>query len=270
MEKTTVEQQGILRKMKSEYADPVRYFLNLDDSKAMEMNRALHREFCLEWTGAIHCIHCGKSIRKTYGQGFCYDCFRSAPEAAPCIIRPELCEAHLGRGRDPDWERDHHMQPHVVYLAQTSGIKVGITRSAHVPTRWIDQGAHRVAVIAETPYRYLAGRIEVELKQYLTDRTDWRKMLVDERDDDDLAQIRSRLAAFLPGDLAPYAVDEGRITEFNYPVESYPDSVQSIALEKERRITGILTGIRGQYLYFDGDRVINMRKYSGYCIRAGY
>lgn len=270
MEKTTVEQQGTLRKMKTEYADPVRYFLNLNGSAAFEVNRALGLPFHLGWTGAINCINCGKPIRKTYGQGFCYDCFISAPEASPCIIRPELCEAHLGKGRDVEWEKKNHMQPHVVYLAQTSGIKVGITRSNNMPGRWIDQGARRIAVVAETPYRYLAGRIEVELKQYLTDRTDWRKMLIDERDEDDLEPVRARLAAFLPGDLAEYAVSEGRITELNYPVERYPRRVEAIPFEKVRRIDGTLTGIRGQYLYFNGDQVINMRKYAGYEVKAGF
>jgi len=227
------------------------------------MNDLIGSEICLKWTGKINCINCGKSIKKTYGQGFCYDCFTQSPAASPCIVRPELCEAHLGKGRDIKWEEEHHNQPHKVYLAQTSSVKVGVTRSTQVPTRWIDQGAWKAIILAETPYRALAGMLEVELKQYLSDRTDWRKMLIDERGDENIAEMVSEMCSFLPKDLAEYCVDE-KVTTFEYPVSDYPEKVKSIKLENVMEINEILTGIRGQYLYFNQSNVINLRKYSGY------
>lgn len=255
--------------MKSAPGDVVQYWLNLDKEAAVALNPWLGTEFALEWTGQIHCIRCSREIKKTFGQGFCYPCFRDAPEAAPCIVKPELCEAHLGKGRDPEWEEAHHNQPHVVYLALTSGVKVGVTRATQVPTRWIDQGAWRVLPVAEVPYRQLAGRIEVELKQYVSDRTDWRKMLTDERGGAQLTELKSQLISFLPDDLAPYATAHDTVQEFAYPVLEYPTKVTTIDLEKERIIKRPLMGIRGQYLIFEDGKVINMRKYSGYHIAVG-
>ncbi len=129
------------------------------------------------YRGILTCASCGKRVKKFYGQGFCFPCLQSAPEAAECIIRPELCRAHLGEGRDPDWERAHHMTEHAIYLSYTGGVKVGITRSTQVPVRWIDQGAVSALIIARVPYRQLSGLIEVDLKRLFADRTNWRAML---------------------------------------------------------------------------------------------
>jgi hypothetical protein len=259
-----MEASGILRKMKVTAEDGLRYYLNLNKEVGSNISDCIGQNLVMKWTGKIICTNCGKEIKKTFGQGFCYDCFMNAPQAAPCIIRPELCEAHLGKGRDVEWEQNHHNQPHVVYLAQTSGIKVGVTRATNIPSRWLDQGAWRTVKLAKVPYRRLAGEIEIELKQYLSDRTDWRKMLTDVRDDDDLKELSETLISFLPEDLKKYALNDPRIHEFTYPVESYPEKVKSLNLEKEKTISGKLTGIRGQYLYFDQENVINLRKYSGY------
>ena len=51
--------------------------------------------------------------------------------------------------RDYDWEMAHHMQPHVVYLSKTAGIKVGVTRETQIPYRWIDQGAVEALILAK-------------------------------------------------------------------------------------------------------------------------
>ncbi len=263
-----MEKTGILRKMISEKDTPIKYWLNLDKEPTMCINDSIGKEFHLIWTGEINCINCGKSIPKTFGQGFCYDCFMNSAQAAPCIIRPELCEAHLGKGRDVEWENDHHNQPHLIYLAQTSGIKVGVTRDKQIPTRWIDQGAWRAVIIAKVPYRQLAGAIEIELKQYLSDRTDWRKMLTDMRDEDELAAVRDELVTFLPKHYEEFGANEEKVQEFIYPVNGYPEKVKSMKLEDKKAIVGTLTGIRGQYLYFDGGNVINLRKYSGYKVRV--
>jgi len=256
--------KGTVRKMSVERGSDIRYCLNLNKEIGPELNDYLGHPLKMEWTGQINCIDTGKSIKKTYGQGYCYDSFMNSPLTSPCIIRPELCEAHLGKGRDPEWEQKHHNQPHYVYLAQTSSIKVGVTRSTNIPSRWIDQGAWKAVIIAEVPYRQLAGLIELELKQYISDRTDWRKMLIDLRSDEDLSQMREAMLSFFPDALKQYAIPDSEIQELQYPVIDYPDKVNSINLEKDRFVEGILTGIRGQYLYFDKSRVINLRKYSGY------
>ncbi|MFT6997739.1 MAG: hypothetical protein ACJAQ4_001493 [Cryomorphaceae bacterium] len=256
--------KGTLRKMNVTANGGVHYNLNLNKEMGPEMNQCINQKLTLKWTGKINCTNCGKDLKKTFGQGFCYDCFTKAAQAAPCIIRPELCEAHLGKGRDVEWEEKHHNQPHFIYLAQTSGVKVGVTRSTNIPSRWIDQGAWRAIKIAEVPYRKLAGDVEIELKQYLSDRTDWRKMLRDERGEEDLEEIRDAMISFFPEDLKQYAIADSEVHEFLYPVSQYPEKVKSINLDNEKTIEGMLTGIRGQYLYFDHENVINLRKYSGY------
>ncbi len=259
-----MEKSGILRKMNVEQGDIVQYWLNLNREPVLGLNELIGKEISLVWTGKINCINCGKSIKKTFGQGFCYTCFTESPQSAPCIIRPELCEAHLEKGRDVEWELRNHNQPHIVYLAQTSGVKVGVTRTTQVPTRWIDQGAWRAIPIALTPHRQLAGIIEIEMKQFLSDRTDWRKMLRDERGVEDLKEIRSEILSFLPDALQQYGDESTTMSEFVYPVSEYPEKVSSTKLEDHGIKNRVLTGIRGQYLYLDKNTVINLRKYSGY------
>lgn len=256
--------KGTLRKMKATLNGGIHYHLNLNKEIGPEISECLGRRVNLKWTGTINCTNCGKNLKKTFAQGFCYDCFMNAAQAAPCIIRPELCEAHLGKGRDVEWEEKHHNKPHFIYLAQTSAVKVGVTRSTNVPSRWLDQGARRAIKIAEVPYRKLAGDIEIELKQYLSDRTDWRKMLTDVTGEEDLEELRDAMISFLPENLRQYALSDSEVYEFDYPVRQYPEKVKSINLDKEKSIEGTLTGIRGQYLYFDHENVINLRKYSGY------
>jgi hypothetical protein len=189
----------------------------------------------------------------------------SAPEASPCIIHPELCEAHLGKGRDLEYEEKNHNQPHFVYLAATEIVKVGVTRSTQIPTRWIDQGAKQAIIIAETPNRYLAGVIEVALKDVFADKTNWQNMLRDITDESiDLIDEKWKTEELLPSDLSQYFNDSEEILEFNYPVLSYPEKVTSLSFEKTAGISGILTGIRGQYLMFDNKNVINIRRHTGY------
>ena len=166
---------GNLRKMSVHLGEEVEYTLNL--SSDVGMNELVGQEIQLEWLGKINCTNCGKVTKNSFGQGFCYACFTTAPESAECILRPELCRAHLGEGRDPAWEERNHNQPYVVYLAASSAIKVGITRETQVPTRWIDQGASSAIRLAETPNRYQAGIVEVALKEFFTDKTHWQKML---------------------------------------------------------------------------------------------
>lgn len=251
--------------MRSSLADVVQYKLVSNEEEVL-MNELIGKSISMKFSGQLQCISCGKEKKKLFAQGCCYDCFVSAPEASPCIINPELCEGHLGGGRDPEWEKKHHVQPHVVYLAVSSAVKVGVTRSTQVPTRWIDQGASYAIKLAEVPYRKLAGDIEVALKGTFTDKTNWRKMLKNEIGDFDLEEEKWQLEEILPQDLAQYMTEDDEIIEINYPVQRFPEKVKSIGFDKQPHIEGTLLGIKGQYLIFDEDRVMNVRKHEGYFV----
>ena len=176
---------GNLRKMQVQLEDVARYSLVLDGNP-IDMNAEIGKTIRLNFDGTINCIACNKQTKKSFGQGFCYPCFRDAPEASECIIRPELCRAHEGEARDMAWAEKHCLVEQIVYLARSSAVKVGITRGSQLPTRWIDQGATDAIVFARVPNRYTAGVVEVALKKHLTDRTNWRRMLKNEIIDADL------------------------------------------------------------------------------------
>lgn len=255
--------KGLLEKMKVAFGDPIQYTLKLDDS--VLMNDMLGQEIRLNWTGRIFCSNCGKQTKNSFGQGFCFPCFQSAPQAAPCIINPELCRAHLGEGRDVEWEQAHHNQPHIVYLASSDTVKVGVTRANQSFTRWIDQGAAQTIVLAETANRYEAGVIEVALKEHMTDKTNWQRMLKNEIDlDIDLVEEKGRVEELLPFDLRDFVSGDDTVHQFVYPVLAYPEKVKSVGFDKMPEIIGRLKGIKGQYLIFEDNRVINLRKHTSY------
>lgn len=254
---------GNIKKMNVELNKQIQYFMNL--STRIHMNDIIGQEIKIEWFGIINCVKCGKITKKSFGEGFCYNCFISAPESSECIIRPELCRAHLGEGRDVEWEEKHHNQPHVVYLAASSAVKVGITRQDQIPTRWIDQGASSAIRLAEVPNRYESGRIEVALKEFFTDKTNWQKMLKNDTDHTiDLVEEKWSLEEHLPSDIIDCFSENDEIIELNYPVLAYPNKVNSLSLDKTPVVRGKLVGIKGQYLIFEGGNVLNVRKHTGY------
>ena len=258
---------GKLFKMEVSHENPIQYKLNLNE--LISINEFIGKEIQFNWNGEIRCISCDKKTKTSFGQGFCYTCFMSEASASPCILRPELCRAHLGEGRDIEWEEKNHNQPHVVYLAATDVVKVGVTRSTQIPTRWIDQGASSVIILAETPNRYIAGIIEVALKDYFTDKTNWRNMLKNQIDESiDLIEEKWKMEDILPSDLAQYLCENDHIYFFDYPVEQFPKVVKSVSFDKEKVIQGKLLGIKGQYLLLDQDRVLNLRKHTGYIIEV--
>jgi len=271
--------QGNLRKMDTVYTDPVGYNLRLPDlekkrdgeadipEENVAMNELVGNKVTLQYEGRINCVRCGRETKKSFSQGFCFPCFRDAPENSPCIIRPELCEAHLGKGRDPEWEERNHNQPHVVYVAISSGIKIGVTRSTQIPYRWIDQGAWKSVVLAETPNRYQAGIIEVELKQFASDKTAWQRMLKNELADEVMIlEAKTKLQEQMDNRFNVFDSSDDQVYEFNYPVIEYPEKVKSHNLDKVPTLEGKLMGIKGQYLIFEGGIVINIRKYGGYYV----
>ncbi|MDR0801108.1 DUF2797 domain-containing protein [Fluviicola sp.] len=257
--------KGLLDKMWVSFDNPVQYRLVLDHEALVAMNELISREIQLSWTGRIICSNCGKLTKTSFGQGFCFNCFQTAPQAAPCIINPELCRAHLGEGRNIEWEEKHHNQPHIVYLAASDSVKVGVTRAKQKLTRWIDQGASQAIVLAETANRYEAGLIEVALKSVMTDKTNWQRMLKNEiREDVDLLNEKGQAEDLLPFDLRDFVSMDDSVTELIYPVEKYPLKVKSVGFDKTPVVSGKLAGIKGQYLIFDDERVINLRKHTSY------
>jgi len=256
METTILDEDNIINR--------VNYKLPLSSEK-VNMNDHIGRELTLQYEGEINCIHCGKKTKTSFSQGYCYPCFISLPQTDACVLRPELCEAHLGISRDMEWSENHCLQDHFVYLAVSSGLKVGVTRSSQIPTRWIDQGAWRAIKLARTPNRHIAGDIEVELKKHMQDKTNWRNMLTDKVERDiDLKIAKDSTAGLLPPDMQDYVTLDDEIYEFEYPVLYFPVKVNSINLAKTPRFSGKLIGIKGQYLIFEEGYVINIRKYGGY------
>lgn len=252
-----------LRKMRARLGSPVRYDMTGLGGEFC-VNDLIGREVSVLFSGSIHCVLCGRPVKKTFAQGSCYSCFRDAPENAECIIRPELCRAHLGEGRDPAWERTHHDRPHYVYLALSSAVKVGVTREDQIPTRWIDQGASEGLILARCPNRYEAGRLEVFLKEFFTDRTSWQRMLKNEVASESLEEVKARLVPSLPEDFRAFATSGDSPLRLEYPVRTYPEKVKSLKLEKEPLLTGVLEGIKGQYWIFQGGRVWNVRAHGGF------
>ncbi|MDG2165254.1 MAG: DUF2797 domain-containing protein [Flavobacteriales bacterium] len=251
--------------MKTELNHPVQYYLPIDN-KLLGMNQWIGKHIQFNFNGEIYCLDCGQRTKKSFNQGFCYPCFQNSPMSAECIIKPELCRAHLGEGRDMEWEQEHHLKDHYVYLAVSSGVKVGITRDTQVPTRWIDQGASYAVPIAKTPNRYLCGMIEVFLKEYLSDRTAWQRMLKNEITHVDLTEKRAEIIKLVPKEYQEYMLTEEEILNIEYPVNEYPTKVKSLSFDKTPTIQGRLMGIKGQYLLFEDGQVLNMRKHQAYVL----
>jgi hypothetical protein len=248
----------------------VRYALPLGEGQ-VDLEPFLGGSFTLRATGGLSCVCCGRAVKKFYGQGMCFPCLRDSPEASECIIRPELCQAHVGGGRNAEWEREHHHCMHVVYLSctgqptPTGGIKVGVTRGDQVPVRWIDQGAVVAVVVARVPYRQLAGLIEVDLKRILTDRTDWRAMLrLVTPNLDALHDARRKVLATVDDAFREYMLPDEPPQVIDYPVLAYPAKVTSVNLLRTPEVSGRLVGIKGQYLMWEDGRVLNVRSHSGF------
>ena len=255
---------GPLLKMQVELKNPIEYELPVGD-ELVYMNALIGKYISFKWDKKIFCISCGKLIKKSFAQGFCYPCFISAPETSECILRPELCQAQEGVARDMEWAENHCLQDHFVYLAISSGVKVGVTRAHQIPTRWIDQGAWQAIKLAKTPNRYLSGLIELSLKTHISDRTQWQRMLKNDLIENvDLLEKKREMVSLLSNELQAYESNENNIIEINYPVNEYPTKVKSLGFDKNDEISGRLWGIKGQYLMFDDGSVLNIRKHNGY------
>ncbi|GGC98526.1 DUF2797 domain-containing protein [Halomonas sp. LY9] len=238
----------------------------------VELNARIGSPMRLLWSGAIACTHCGRATKKSFAQGYCYPCFKRLAQCDTCIMKPETCHYYQGTCREPEWGETHCFQPHIVYLANSSGLKVGITRKTQMPTRWLDQGAIQALPILEVNTRQQSGMVEMLFKEQVADRTNWRAMLKGDVATLDLCAERDRLLSALADGLAQLRQVHGEdaIREldetphhFHYPVETFPRKVVSHNFDKQPQVEGILQGVKGQYLILDTG-VINLRKFTGY------
>lgn len=269
-----IDVTGRLRKMPAEAGSPVAYELKVGDT-AVPLNDLIGRTVRLDFEGVIRCINCDRTTKKSFSQGFCYPCFRKLAACDSCIMSPEKCHFHLGTCREPEWGERNCMVEHVVYLANSSGLKVGITRGSQVPTRWIDQGAVDAIPMLRVSTRYLSGLVEVVCKSHVADRTNWRAMLKGDVPELDLLDERRKLLALIEEDLAQLkqqhgessirVVDEAALS-LGYPVQVWPAKVKTHNLDKIPEVEGLLEGIKGQYLMLDTG-VLNIRKFTGYEVR---
>jgi hypothetical protein len=256
--------EGVLTKMRTEITDKVQYYLNFEND-FLNLNQLLNKTLSINFL-RFKCLNCGLE-KKIFRQGYCYDCFTSIPQAGDWVISPELSKAHLDEeDRDLEFEKSVQLQPHVVYLANSSDVKVGVTRSTQIPTRWIDQGAHEAIEIVEVPNRYLAGITEVALKDHVSDKTNWRRMLTNEVLDLDLAEIREKLKQYIPEEAREYYLASNKETEIEFPVLEFPKKVKTLNLGKAPFYEGVLKGIKGQYLLFEDGTVFNVRGHEGFVV----
>lgn len=268
---------GHLSKMAVTLNDPITYELRLDELK-IPLNEYVGREIRLAFTGRIECFGCGRKIKKSYQQGYCFPCTQTLAECDTCILKPELCHYAAGTCRQPEWGLSRCMKPHYVYLANSSGVKVGITRETQIPTRWIDQGAIQALPILKVGTRLISGVVEVLFKNHVADKTNWRKMLKGEVSPIDLVAERDRLFDMNRAAVAEIQAEHGAdaVTlltdaapvDLNFPVQQYPVKVTSLNFDKTPEISGVLQGIKGQYLILDRG-VLNVRKFGGCHVEFG-
>jgi len=269
---------GNVRKMKSVLDQTVHYSLPLGDTR-VELNDLIGQSIRLTYAGVINCVACGRKSNKSFNQGYCFPCFRGLAQCDSCIMSPEKCHFHLGTCREPDWGEQNCMIDHFVYLANTSALKVGITRHSQIPTRWVDQGAVQALPIARVSSRRLSGLLEVAIGQSVADKTAWQTMLKRQPEAIDLYAARDSLLdqyqetiAALQAEFGVQALQtlpDAEAVEITYPVSTYPDKVKALNFDKQAVVEGRLVGIKGQYLIFDCG-VLNVRKFGGYHLQLEY
>ena len=263
---------GCLEKMTSQLQEQVQYRLPVGDAE-LALNPLLGQFLSLRYSGRIFCTHCGNKTNKSFNQGYCYPCFIKLAQCDMCIMKPETCHFAAGTCREPSWGEEFCFQPHIVYLANSSGIKVGITRKSQIPTRWIDQGAVQALPIFEVPSRHVSGLVEVALAEHVSDKTSWQQMLKNNVTQLDLPTLRDELLAKCTDQLAEISgrfgqdalnlLADAKAVNIAYPVLQYPTKVKSFNFDKDPLVSGTLQGIKGQYLIFDTG-VINIRKFTAY------
>ena len=270
--------EGILRKMKSRLEQPVSYKIPLGDNE-VPLNPLIAKKIKLEYSGNIFCVNCGRKSNKSFNQGYCYPCFQKLAQCDSCIIHPEKCHFDQGTCREPVWGEKYCKQDHIVYLANSSGLKIGITRATQIPTRWIDQGATQALAIIRVRTRLQSGILEIMFKEHVADKTNWREMLKGDAEPLDMLAKSKLLLAKCESEIKELEARFGFFAisvlngieplEINYPVEIYPEKIASFNFDKDPKIEAKLLGIKGQYLIFENG-VINLRRFSGYEIKLSH
>ena len=258
---------GVLAKMPTTLVGGVAQYQLPVGNKLINLNDKLGQTITLQYQQAIYCSNCGALTNKSYSQGYCYPCCQSLACCDLCIMKPETCHHHLGTCREPQWGLDHCFAPHIVYLANSSGVKVGITRASNMPTRWIDQGAISALPILQINTRLESGQLEVQFKKFIADKTNWRKMLKNEVEPIDLVAKRDELLPKI--NLLQSTPLMESVLNIKYPVLEYPTKITSLNFDKTPIISGKLMGIKGQYLLLDSG-VLNIRKFSSYWVEASF
>lgn len=263
---------GGLRKMASRLEQPVSYALRLGEA-SIPLNPLLGQRISLRHTGRILCVHCGRLTKKSFNQGYCFPCFQRLAQCDSCIIHPEKCHFQQGTCREPEWGEEYCMQDHIVYLANSSGLKVGITRATQVPTRWIDQGAVQALAIIRVRSRLQSGTLEAVFRRHVADKTNWRDMLTPESQVLDLPAEKASLLAQCSEELEELNLRFGAFAisiltgvepvDITYPVIGTPEKITALGFDKTPTLESELLGIKGQYLLF-AEGVINLRRFSGY------
>lgn len=259
-----MEASGQIQGLIHQYEKPLQYFLTINEEN-IHLNPYIGSTIKIVSRDEINCIHCGRKIKKTYNNGFCYPCFKKLPQNDLCIVKPNLCHFDEGTCRDEAFGTSHCMIPHYVYLALSSDVKVGITRKANELKRWGDQGAVQAIPLAEVPTRKIAGELEVALAQHLPDKTNWRNMLKGTIAEKDLLKVWHEVKTLVPENYQSYLLDMNEIFEFIYPVQEFPEKIKSLNLDKNEEIEGRLMGIKGQYIILDIG-VFNIKKHTGYFV----
>lgn len=248
-------------KVKLEGQKPLYYWNHLEEQA---VNELIGKKLSIRFSGKITCVNCDREMKKSFQNGYCYPCFQTLAECDLCIMKPELCHFDKGTCRDEDFAKKHCFIPHVIYLADSSSLKVGITRAYQKTTRWVDQGATKAVAIREVSSRKEAGEVEVFLKDYMSDKTNWRNMLKGLQAEEDLEFKKDEILELCDdADLPGEALYDEEITEIEFPVDKYPEKIKSFNLEKQDLVEGELQGVKGQYLIFDTG-VFNVRKHSGF------
>ncbi|OOE59268.1 DUF2797 domain-containing protein [Salinivibrio kushneri] len=268
---------GTLDKMRTEADAEVQYFLRVGDEE-LHLNPLLGQTLTLTHTGNIFCDACGRKTKKSYSQGHCYSCMKKLARCDMCIMKPETCHYAQGTCREPEWGEQFCMTDHIVYLANTSGLKVGITRANQMPTRWHDQGATQALPLFRVKTRQISGLVEVAMAQHVADKTNWRALLKGDNAQLDLHAEATRLIQAIESDLADIRLQYGSdavlpaeldALSFSYPVTEHPTKINSHNFDKNPEVGGVLQGIKGQYLIFDTG-VINVRKFTSYEVTASH
>jgi len=242
----------------------------------------------LAWVGDERCRHCAEPLRVNQSDGayagrnrhFCFRCAQDLARCDLCFVSPEKCHFHLSTCREPEWATSACMVPHTVYLANTSGPKVGITRTGREYARWIDQGASCATAILHTPSRRAAGWVESYFKRKLNDKTDWRglvsrpprdydlRLLAQQLRRDDPELHRPKDAGIDAQEWAQVVWLEPELVRVEYPKLGLSPARRMRLSSTEPMVSGIIQGAIGSYLLLT-DGVVNMSEQQSLHVRTG-